>query len=192
MDSSLTIALKEWAVVQRALLEGRQIFLLRKGGLIEESSQFDLRARSFLIQPTYIHSSEREGDVSQEFHDWLCDEESKRGSDGMIRFESYCDATECIEIKSPGTLANLAGQHIWSDEYLSMRINWEPYKPLYAVIVRTYKLAAPVTAQAHPEYFGCKSWIDLREAVSIDDAAPAIEDNGEFEQKIADFMAAIK
>ncbi len=43
LKESLDIALKEWAVVQRALLENHQIMLMRKGGIIEESGDFDLR-----------------------------------------------------------------------------------------------------------------------------------------------------
>ena len=55
LTETLTLALKEWAVVQRSLLEGHQIILLRKGGLIEETGDFDLRARQFLLYPTYEH-----------------------------------------------------------------------------------------------------------------------------------------
>ena len=61
LPNELTTALKEWAVVQRSLLEGHQIILLRKGGLIEESGDFDLRAERFLLYPTYAHETERDG-----------------------------------------------------------------------------------------------------------------------------------
>ena len=80
LANSLTIALKEWAVVQRALLEQHQIMLLRKGGIIEESGDFDLRAEQFLIQPTYIHETERAGDVQPCFTQWLAEEERRVGA----------------------------------------------------------------------------------------------------------------
>ena len=78
MSNELTVALKEWAVVQRSLLEGHQIILLRKGGLIEESGDFDLRAGQFLLYPTYAHETERAGDVQPCFGQWLSEEEARK------------------------------------------------------------------------------------------------------------------
>ena len=51
-------ALKEWAAVCRALEEGRQSVLLRKGGIIEETRDFALVERRFLLFPTYEHQDE--------------------------------------------------------------------------------------------------------------------------------------
>jgi hypothetical protein len=42
-------ALKEWAVVCRALEEGRQVMLLRKGGILEYRQGFEVRHEKFLI-----------------------------------------------------------------------------------------------------------------------------------------------
>ena len=42
-------ALKEWAVVCRALEEGRQIVLLRKGGILEYREGFEVKHDKFLI-----------------------------------------------------------------------------------------------------------------------------------------------
>ena len=46
-------ALKEWAVVCRALEEGRQIVLLRKGGILEYRQSFKVKHDRFLLFPTY-------------------------------------------------------------------------------------------------------------------------------------------
>ena len=61
LQERLATALKEWAVTQRSLLEGHQIVLLRKGGLIEETGDFDLqRAAVFaLSRPTNTRPSEQ-------------------------------------------------------------------------------------------------------------------------------------
>ena len=43
--------LKEWAVVVRALRDGRQIIDLRKGGIREEGHRFRVRASRFASTP---------------------------------------------------------------------------------------------------------------------------------------------
>ncbi|MGH9628683.1 MAG: DUF1802 family protein, partial [Bryobacteraceae bacterium] len=52
----MNIALKEWASVVSALGTGRQILLLRKGGIVEaRRGGFELRHHEFLFFPTYEH-----------------------------------------------------------------------------------------------------------------------------------------
>ena len=48
------LALKEWAAVVHALLDGRQTVLLRKGGIHEK--RFSLRGSRFVVFPTVAHS----------------------------------------------------------------------------------------------------------------------------------------
>jgi hypothetical protein len=182
MQKTCTVALKEWAVVQRALLEGKQTILLRKGGLIEETGEFNLHAREFLILPTYIHSDERRNDIQPQYLNWLDDENSRRTSDGLIRFKSICTCHEIIKIKSADSLAKLSPEHIWSESYINMRLNWEPYKPLFALVVRAYRLSDPVVIAAKTSYYGCKSWVDLEESILVKDPIPALDDQ-EFQQK---------
>ena len=50
-------ALKEWAVVCKALEEGRQILLLRKGGIMEYRQGFKVKHNKFLLFPTFEHQS---------------------------------------------------------------------------------------------------------------------------------------
>src|SRR4051812_30851462 len=55
--TSLSVALKEWASVCRALEEGRQMLLLRKGGIYESAGEFEVEHREFLLFPTYLHQN---------------------------------------------------------------------------------------------------------------------------------------
>jgi len=185
LPDSLNIALKEWAVVQRSLLEGHQIMLLRKGGIIEESGDFDLRAERFLIQPTYIHETERMGDVQPCFGQWLTEEESRKPKDGdVLRFEATCEVADVIRVSHPEALVKLAPQHIWSEQFIQGRFNWEPYKPVSVLLVRAYTLPEPVTLPYLPEYGGCKSWITLREPVPTLGAQPAIQSDADFQRRV--------
>ena len=57
--TSLQVALKEWATVCTALENGRQILLLRKGGIYEAAGEFELQNRAFLLFPTYLHQNRK-------------------------------------------------------------------------------------------------------------------------------------
>ena len=54
-DRHRTPALKEWAAIVHALLEGEQIVDVRKGGLREDGRHFDSPARRFWLSPTAEH-----------------------------------------------------------------------------------------------------------------------------------------
>ena len=48
------IALKEWAAAIRALENGMQTFLLRKGGIAEETRDFQVQSNSFYLFPATL------------------------------------------------------------------------------------------------------------------------------------------
>ena len=49
------VALKEWSLALRAIREGRQTILLRKGGIVEETGAFDVVSDRFILFPTFYH-----------------------------------------------------------------------------------------------------------------------------------------
>ena len=51
------VALKEWATVLEAMAKGEQLVLIRKGGLIEPGSGFELVANTFVFYPTFEHQA---------------------------------------------------------------------------------------------------------------------------------------
>src|SRR6476469_947176 len=57
LPNPLAIALKEWATVCHALETGRQMLLLRKGGIYEAAGEFELENPQFLLFPTYLHQN---------------------------------------------------------------------------------------------------------------------------------------
>src|SRR6187399_3334941 len=54
-QTSMPVALKEWAVTVRALSEGEQLVTLRKGGIREENKHFELEHERFFLYPTFDH-----------------------------------------------------------------------------------------------------------------------------------------
>ncbi len=176
LSNELTTALKEWAVVQRSLLEGHQILLLRKGGLIEESGDFDLRAAQFLLYPTYAHETERTGDLQPCFGQWLGEEEARKTGPTEIRIEAAAEVSDVVRVDDRAKLLNLAPQHIWSPQFINGRYDWEPYKPVFVLLLRAYTLATPVVLPVLRQYGGCRSWVEMAEPVSTAGAVPAVSE----------------
>ena len=176
LSNELTVALKEWAVVQRSLLEGHQILLLRKGGLIEESGDFDLRAEQFLLYPTYAHETERAGDLQPCFGQWLGEEEARKTLPTEIRIEAAAEVSDVVRVDDRARLLNLAPQHIWSPQFIHGRYDWEPYKPVFVLLLRAYRLAAPVVLPVLRQYGGCRSWVELAAPVPTMGAIPAVSE----------------
>ena len=174
LQDTLTTALKEWAVVQRSLLEGHQIILLRKGGLIEDTGDFDLKARQFLLYPTYEHETERAGDLQPCFGQWLREEEDRKLNPGEIRIEAAAEVTDVVRVDDRAKMLNLAPQHLWSPQFIHGRYDWEPYKPIFVLLLRAYTLPEPRILPVLTSYGGCRSWIELAEPVSTVGAVPAV------------------
>ena len=47
--------LKEWATVVKALENGKQTVILRKGGILETASGFNIESKKFFLFPTWEH-----------------------------------------------------------------------------------------------------------------------------------------
>ena len=176
LTDELTTALKEWAVVQRSLLEGHQLLLLRKGGIVEETGDFDLKAETFLLYPTYEHETERLGDVQPCFGQWLREEEARKLPPGEVRIEAAAEVSDVVRVDDRAKLLQLAPQHIWSPQFIDGRYDWEPYKPVFVLLLRAYALPSPQIIPVTRAYGGCRSWIELDTPVSTADATPAVSD----------------
>ncbi len=71
-------------------------------------------------------------------------------------------------------LLNLAPQHIWSPQFIDGRYDWEPYKPIFVLLLRAYALPSPIIVPVTRAYGGCRSWIELETPVSTAGAVSVI------------------
>ncbi len=173
---TLSTALKEWAVAVRALREGRQIFLLRKGGIRESGGEFAVEARNVLLFPTYIHADEQPDALQPCYAAYRTQEDARRPKGETVCLEAFARITDAFVVTNVDALFRIHNQHIYSDSFLRFRAANEPHKPLYCLFLRAYDLAAPVTVPLEPDYYGCKSWITLNESLSTAGAVPAMRD----------------
>lgn len=178
LPASLDTALKEWAVAVRALREGRQVLLLRKGGIREEGGEFEVAARNVLLFPTYIHEDEQaRGGLQPCYGAWLDEETRRRPSGEQFRFDAWARVTDILLVRNADALYRLASQHIYSDAFLRKRIEDAPDKPLYALFLRAYELPQSRLVPMEPDYYGCKSWVTLSEPVPTEGSRPALSDH---------------
>lgn len=154
------VALKEWAVSVKALAEGEQILVMRKGGIVEETRDFQLISESFYLMPAFEHQKKH---LLKGGYEAQLDETLKGWSPEMetMKLEAYAEVAEDIEITDQETLTKLRDYHIWTDGFAEERLKWKKTKPLHVLLLRVYKLDEPLEIPMMPAYNGCKSWVRL-------------------------------
>ena len=152
-------ALKEWAVVCRAIEEGRQVLLLRKGGILEYRQGFKVQHDRFLLFPTYEHQSKDH--LQADYADRLDNVLKDQLATGTNRITSYAEAIEVKEITDRIALRTLAKYHIWNESYVNARMDYNPRKPMSVILLRVFKLENPILIENKQEWIGCRSWIPL-------------------------------
>ena len=152
-------ALKEWAVVCKALEEGRQVVLLRKGGILEYRQGFKVEHDRFLLFPTYEHQAKDH--LQPDYAERLDQVQRDQPLTGTNRITSYAEAVEVREITDRNWLKMLAKYHIWSESYVSTRMDYNPMKPMSVILLRVFKLDRPIIIDNKPDWVGCRSWIPL-------------------------------
>ena len=158
MTTTLTQpALKEWSAAVRALLDGRQTVLLRKGGIHEK--RFAVTASRFLLFPTVAHShAER---VRPEHRD-LLDAAAGDSTDDALVIRAGAKVVAAVEVNQPERLEEIASLHIWTAESVREdRLDFRPKHRLTALVVQASPLVEPLRLARAPEYAGCKSWVPL-------------------------------
>lgn len=154
-------ALKEWSAAIRALLDGRQTVLLRKGGIGEKRFGLppEVSGSRFLLFPTVAHShAER---VRPEHRDLLAPAAADSDEDEVV-VRAGADVVAAIPVERPENLETIAGQHIWTSESVRIdRLDFRPRHRLIALVVSAVPLAEPVRLLRTPDYRGCSSWVRL-------------------------------
>lgn len=168
--NELAVGLKEWDSVCQALLQGRQIVLLRKGGIHESGGEFELEFRRFLLFPTFLHQDKLMlKDEAQDLFKFSGSEPN------TVRIEGYADVTDIVQIHTPEQIAAVDGHHIWTQKMVQGRLDYRPENPVYLLLVRVAALEQAVTIPNHTQYGGCKSWVGLRQTLDVQAAKPVMD-----------------
>lgn len=165
----MNVALKEWSAITAALNSGRQIAILRKGGIVEaDRGGFQLRHNEFLFFPTYEHqhASFLEPGAAQ-----------LEARPGFVEITSVATAEMILQAPSdPEILLEAASEFVWNEAFVRQRYEYRPDLPLWLVLLRVRRLPETVLIPDRLSYAGCKSWVNLTEEISIDGAVPVLSD----------------
>jgi hypothetical protein len=188
-NATCQLALKEWAITVKALADGDQIMMLRKGGIHEESKDFRVIHPEFLLYPTYLHQRE---DLLKDSHQPSLRQllSENPADDDAVTFTHWARVHELLEIDQQGKVEDLAPHHIWTDSYAQSRLHWKPMVPLSIILLRVYQMENPVVVPFIPEYRGCTSWVDIIPTVNLGQLQPVLSDE-EFQRRVDEIKGSL-
>ncbi len=171
LSASCDKALKEWAISCQALREGRQILLIRKGGLREAG--FQVEANAFFLLPGYEHQKREL--LQPEWAERLT--QLAQPDPGVTTFDTFAMIDSVLEARDEEQIRRVSQEHIWAPELVRMRFNFNPYSPLSLLVLRAYRLAEAISILTRPSFGGCRSWVTLDEPIAFENAEPAVPDD---------------
>jgi hypothetical protein len=171
--NTLRHAFKEWAVICRALAEGRQALILRKGGIAEHGGAFRVEHTRFWLYPTYLHQ-QKDG-ITPETMPLLEQAEAERPPQGIVRLTHFAEVAGIYHVHDLAGAWRLEGLHGWSQE--TVRARFEYRGPgLFMLPVRVYRVPQVLDLPETAEYAGCRSWVELDRELSTEGAMPVLSE----------------
>jgi hypothetical protein len=167
-------AFKEWAVICRALAEGRQALILRKGGIAESGGQFALAQTRFWLFPTYLH--QKPDALKPEARPLLEAVEAERPPTGTVRLSHFAQVDGAYHVQDIVGALRIDSQHLWTRETVAKRFEYRS-PGLYVLPVRAYRVAEPFEIPDTAYYAGCKSWVELEKELPTAGAVPVLDDD---------------
>jgi hypothetical protein len=182
------IAFKEWAIIADALGTGRQIQILRKGGISEGRGGFQVDHPEFLLFPTLFHQQRQS--VTEEAQRRYDEIEKSFPPEDILRVEYFCRVVSWRRLEDLSVARRLESQHIWRPEVIAERFDWGKGKAIFVLAVRTFRLPQAIDLPMLPAYGGCKSWIELERELDVSGAVPVLGDSA-FTQSLQAFEQAV-
>lgn len=179
--AATNISFKEWAVVSDLLLSGKQVALLRKGGILEQKQgkEFQIEHDTFFLYPNTEHQSKEQ--LKPEYHAQSDSYGPPAKETGQLKIAGYVKVIDIVKTAEESKLRALEAETCWTKALFDMRINYKKEKPNFVVTVRAYKLPEPIIVPYHTDYAGCHSWVPLKQDIPLN-GTPVLTD-AEFEAK---------
>ena len=151
------VAFKDWSLVCDALGQGQQSLILRKGGIAEGRQGFRFKHDAFFLFPTQYHQQAKQ--VRPEAMVTL--HPTPRPADGMIEIRYFFAMEWAQWIDDWELLARLAPFHVWREEVVRERFEYDEQRGLQCAFGRIYRLQKPWSIEDRPSFGGCRSWVML-------------------------------
>jgi hypothetical protein len=164
-------AFKEWAVICKALAEGRQALIIRKGGIAEPEGDFQVEHNRFWLFPTSVHQ-QRAG-VQEEALPLLEAALAERPPAGVVRLSHFAEVGGVYRLHTLPPALLLSHLHLWSNDTVAERFTYRS-PGLYVIPVRVWKAAEVFELPDTPHYQGCRSWVELERELPTAGATPVL------------------
>lgn len=179
-DFACSIALKEWAVICRALETGQQTLLLRKGGIAEGQGGFRPEHERFWLYPTQFHQTAEQ--LTPETASLLTSAQELRLSNNDLMLRSLAVVEQVEYLTNLEQILALQGLHGWSEEVVRQRFAYRK-AGLFLFLLRVYRTAQMHAVTETAGMAGCKSWVELPDALPTGLLAPVLSDPQFAEQR---------
>jgi hypothetical protein len=166
-------ALKEWGVTVDALLRGDQVLIVRKGGIGEKT--FELPHPRFFLFPTYAHQRPELVDLA--FRDRFAASLDRRDEPDRLPLEAYAEIAASFPITEQAQLDAIDHLHILTSDYAAERLRWRRKHPLWAVVLRVWRVDPAPVLEVTPDHLGCVSWVSLPDHITVGDRTAALDDD---------------
>jgi len=181
-------ALKEWAIVCRALADGRQTLLIRKGGIEEIRAGFQVTHRDFWLFPTYVHQNAV--DLVPAVHTEFVEVQATQPPADTIALQLYATVEDVTKVVDLERVRSLEDCHILSSDCVASRFHYRNRPGVHVMTVRVYRRPTVITLQNTPDYDGCVSWVTLDTTLATEGCTPVLPD-AEFGSRLADIRARL-
>jgi hypothetical protein len=180
-------ALKEWAVVCNALADGRQIVLIRKGGIEEIKAGFQVTHRDVWLFPTYVH--QKAADLVPAVHAEFDRVQAAQPAATRVSIQLYATVATAVKVAELDRLRALEGAHLLAWDAVAARFHYR--RPgVHVLTLRVYRVPEPFVLSVQPWYDGCTSWVELHESLDPSGAVPVISD-ADFARREANVRALL-
>lgn len=168
---TLSIGLQEWQVCCDALVAGRLILAVRKGGIHErQGGLFTPEHHRFALLPTWLHQDAHR--LRPPFTDTI----RPPPPAGTIPVPGWCSVERVWRVAHLPAVQALGAELAWTDAELATRFAYRDQPFLFVLALRAWRFASPLMIADEPAYAGCRSWIALRSEVPLLPATPAVSD----------------
>jgi hypothetical protein len=158
-------ALKEWSVAVDALVQGQTLLLLRKGGIREVDNHFQVPHQRVWLYPTYEHQKPHL--LKPQWAEQVTPVQAGRHPTQVL-IQAWADILYIWTLRNQQSVTSLLPFHIWNEQFVTERFRWKSSQPLHLLLLRVYRLTNPVQINWHSDYGGCRSWLSLKDSLSIE------------------------
>ena len=169
--SCMSIGFKEWTLICDALGSGAQSIILRKGGIAEGRDGFRFQHGEFFLFPTLFHEQVSKLKLPPET------QLPQNVAEGEISIHYRARVEWTRDLTDLSMVERLAPFHLWRDEVIRERFEYDGNQGVSLAFVRVEKLSAPFTFPSAARYGGCRSWVTLPEPPSEVFTSPVLNES---------------